>query len=485
VISHLPVLRVFALVLLVFAGTMLLPAAVSAWLGDGAERAYDEALLATAAAALALWWPVRRQRRELRVRDGFLLVSLVWVLLPAFAAMPFYLYFPGMSFTDAYFEAVSGLTTTGATVIEGLDALPYSINLWRAELQWLGGMGIIVLAVAILPLLGVGGRQLFSVEAPGPIKETKLTPRMAHTARGLWAVYAVLAAACAAGYVWAGMDWGDAVIHTFATLSLGGFSSHDASFAYFDSPRAEWVAVVFMTLGGMNFATHFAAARRGGLAWYRNDPEIRWYLIVLYASVLGVALYLWQTQTYADFGTALRYAAFNVVSVATTTGFASTDYALWPFFAPLWMLFLASFVSCAGSTGGGLKMMRAIILFRQVMREVIRTVHPSAVYTVRLADAPLPNRIVFAVLAFAFAFMVIIVSATLLMVLSGSSIVTAFSAVVACITSTGPGLGEVGPAGNFRALTDFQTWLLSAVMLLGRLEIFTLLVVLTPTFWRK
>jgi trk system potassium uptake protein TrkH len=482
---HFPVLHAFSLVLLVFAGAMVLPVAVSAWLGDGAERVYDEAVLITAVSALLLWRATRRHRRDLRVRDGFLLVSLVWLLLPAFAAIPFWLYLPAMSFTDAYFEAVSGLTTTGATVIEGLDALPYSINLWRAELQWLGGMGIIVLAVAILPLLGVGGRQAYGAEASGPIKETRLTPRMAHTARGLWTVYAVLAVACALGYVWAGMSWGDAVIHTFTTLSLGGFSSHDASFAFFDSPRAEWVAIVFMTLGGMNFATHFAAVRRGGLGIYRGDAEIRWYLIVMYASVLGVAFYLWQAQAYPDFATALRFAAFNVVSVATTTGYASTDYLLWPFFAPLWMLFLASFVSCAGSTGGGLKMMRAVILFRQMTREVIRTVHPNAVRTVKLAGAPLPNRIVFAVLAFAFAFMVIIVSSSLLLVFSGLDLVTAFSAVVACITSTGPGLGEVGPAFNFKSLTDFQTWLLSAIMLLGRLEIFTLLVVFSPAFWRK
>ncbi|GIK24814.1 MAG: Trk system potassium uptake protein [Betaproteobacteria bacterium] len=483
--NPLAVLRVFALVLLVFALTMLLPAAV-AWIGrETAFMAFEAGFAITAGAAALLWLLTRRHTDELRVRDGFLLVSLVWTVVPAFAAIPLLLFFPTMGFTDAYFEAVSGLTTTGATVIEGLDVLPFSINLWRAFLVFLGGMGLIVLAVAILPLLGVGGRQLFSAESPGPIKETKLTPRMAETAKGLWLVYLALAIACTLGYAWAGMGWGDAVIHMFTTLGLGGFSSHDASYAYFNSPRVEAVAIVFMTLAGMNFATHFMAVRRHSLSFYWLDPEIRWYVGVMYASVLGIAVYLWQAGAFPDFLTALRFSAFNTVSIATTTGFANTDYAQWPFFAPLWMLFLCSFVTCAGSTGGGIKMMRAIIVFRQVMREVVHTVHPSAVRTVKLAGAPLPNKIVFAVLAFAFAYMVIIVSFTLLMVFSGLDVVTGFSAVVASFNNTGPGLGEVGPAGTFRSLSDFQTWVCTVAMLLGRLEIFTLLVVLSPAFWRK
>ncbi len=483
--NPLAVIRVFALVLLVFAFSMLVPAAVSLFQHDPAAGAFQRGCLVTLAAAGLLWGLTRRHTEELRVRDGFLLVSMVWVLVPAFAAIPLMDFLTGMSFTDAYFEAVSGLTTTGATVIEGLDTLPYSINLWRTLLVFLGGMGLIVLAVAILPLLGVGGRQLFSAESPGPIKETKLTPRMAQTAKGLWLIYTALAISCTLGYVWAGMDWGDAVLHMFSTLGLGGFSSHDASYAFFNSPRVELVAIVFMTLAGMNFATHFMAVRRRSLVFYWADPEIRWYVGVMYASVLGIAVYLWQTGTYADFGTALRFSAFNVVSIATTTGFANTDYAQWPFFAPLWMLFLCSFVTCAGSTGGGIKMMRAIIVFRQVMREVVHTVHPNAVRTVKLADAPLPNRIIFAVLAFSFAYMAIIVSLTLLMVFAGTDIVTGFSAVVASFNNTGPGLGQVGPSTTFKSLSDFQTWICTVAMLLGRLEVFTLLVVLTPTFWRK
>lgn len=482
----LAVLRVFALVLVIFSGSMLLPVAVSWALDDGAQRAYDESILLSAGVGLALWLLTRRQTQELRVKDGFLLVVLTWALLPVFSAVPLIIYLaPNLSFTDAYFEALSGLTTTGATVIEGLDKLPYSINLWRAEMVWLGGMGLIVLAVAILPLLGVGGRQIFKAEAPGPMKDSKLTPRMAETAKGLWLIYAGISLACLLAYRWAGMTWGDAVIHCFTTMGLGGFSSHDASFGHFDSLKIEAVAIFFMLLAGLNFSTHFLAWRRRSLSPYRVDPEARWFLVFVLSGVLIVAGYLWVMGTYPDFPTALRYAAFNTVSVATTTGYANTDYNLWPVFAPLWMLFLCSFATCSGSTGGGMKMVRAIILYKQVFREIIRAMHPASIRPIKLSGDVVPNNIVFAVLAFGFMYMVIMVSLTLLMAATGLDIVTAFSAVVACFNNTGPGLNQVGPATTFASLTDFQTWVCSFAMLLGRLEIFTLLVVLTPAFWRK
>ena len=484
--NALSVLRVFALILLIFSGTMLLPLAV-AWINqDGAQHAYDDGIIVSLASGALLWFATRRHREELKVRDGFLLVVLVWAGLPAFATVPLLVYFwPRLSFTDAYFEAVSGLTTTGATVLEGLDALPYSINLWRAELVWLGGMGLIVLAVAILPLLGVGGRQIFKAEAPGPMKDAKLTPRMAETAKGLWLVYFLISAACLPALAWAGMGWGDALIHTFTVMGLGGFSSHDASFGFFDSATVEAVTIFFMTLAGMNFATHFLALRNRSFSPYRFDPEVRWFLFVMYASVLGIAWYLWEMRVYPDFWTALRYSAFNVVSIATTTGYANTDYNLWPIFAPLWMLFLCSFTTCSGSTGGGIKMVRAILLYKQVHRELLRAMHPNAVHRTKLGAEMVENKIVFAVLAFGFIYMVSIVSMTLMLSASGLDIVSAFSAVVACINNTGPGLNQVGPATTFAVLSEFQTWVCSFAMLLGRLEIFTLLVVLTPAFWRK
>lgn len=479
-----PVLHVLSLVILIFGLTMLVPLAVSWGLRDGAERAFDEAILLTLAVGALLGYVTRKSKRDLRIRDGFLMVALVWTVLPAFAAVPLIVQLD-LSFTDAYFETVSGLTTTGATILTGLDDLPVSINFWRTQLVWLGGMGLIVLAVAVLPLLGIGGRQMFKAETPGPMKDSKMTPRIAETAKGLWGVYAGFSLCCLLAYHWAGMPWLDAIMHTFSTMGLGGFSSHDASFGYFNSVAIESVAIVFMLIAGMNFATHFIALSGRSLRAYRVDPEAGWYLAVTLGSVVGIAIFLMAHQVYPDAGEAFRRAAFNVISIATTTGFATVDYALWPMFAPLWMLFLCSFATSAGSTGGGIKMIRAILLYKQVNREMVRAIHPNAVYQVRIGSESVPVNILFAVLAFGFVYVACIVSMTLLLSLTGLDIITAFSAVVASINNTGPGLGQVGPSTTFTSLNDFQTWVCTFAMLLGRLEIFTLLVVLTPAFWRK
>jgi trk system potassium uptake protein TrkH len=479
-----PVIRVFGVLLMGFSLAMLVPLALSWVLRDGAESAYDEAFLITFGTGLGLWWTARKETAELKVRDGFLMVVMVWTLLPVFASLPLILQL-GVSFTDAYFEAVSGLTTTGSTVLPNLDKMPPSINLWRGMTVWLGGMGLIVLAVAVLPLLGIGGRQMFKAEAPGPMKDAQLTPRMAQTAKGLWAIYAAITVACILGLKWAGMDWFDAVMHAFSTMGLGGFSSHDASFGHWNSPAIEAVTIFFMLLAGMNFATHFLAIHGRSLAPYRLDPEAKWYFAVVIGSVFGIAVYLKVMGTYPDFDTALRFSAFNVVSIATTTGFANTDYNVWPMFAPLWMLFLCSFATSAGSTGGGIKMIRAIVLYKQVYRELIIAMHPSAVWPVRVGGMPVPQNIISAVMAFGFIYMCAIVAMTLLMSFSGLEIITAFSAVVASINNTGPGLNQVGPATTYEVLSDFQTWVCTFAMLLGRLELFTLLVVLTPAFWRK
>ncbi len=479
-----PVLHVLSLVILIFGLTMLVPLAVSWGLRDGAERAFDEAILLTLAVGALLGYVTRKSKRDLRIRDGFLMVALVWTVLPAFAAVPLIVQLD-LSFTDAYFETVSGLTTTGATILTGLDDLPVSINFWRTQLVWLGGMGLIVLAVAVLPLLGIGGRQMFKAETPGPMKDSKMTPRIAETAKGLWGVYAGFSLCCLLAYHWAGMPWLDAIMHTFSTMGLGGFSSHDASFGYFNSVAIESVAIVFMLIAGMNFATHFIALSGRSLRAYRVDPEAGWYLAATLGSVVGIAIFLMAHQVYPDAGEAFRRAAFNVISIATTTGFATVDYALWPMFAPLWMLFLCSFATSAGSTGGGIKMIRAILLYKQVNREMVRAIHPNAVYQVRIGSESVPVNILFAVLAFGFVYVACIVSMTLLLSLTGLDIITAFSAVVASINNTGPGLGQVGPSTTFTTLNDFQTWVCTFAMLLGRLEIFTLLVVLTPAFWRK
>ncbi|MBW8328633.1 MAG: TrkH family potassium uptake protein [Thiobacillus sp.] len=479
-----PVLNVLSKVIMLFSIAFLVPLTLSWMLDDGAQRAYDEAIVITFAAGVLTWLFTRKSQRELQTRDGFLLVVLAWTSLPAFATLPLLIYMPDLSFTDAYFETVSGITTTGSTILSGLDTLPMSINLWRGLLVWLGGMGLIVLAVAILPLLGVGGMQIYKAETPGPMKDTKLTPRITETAKGLYLIYVGISVACGLSFWLAGMTPFDAVMHTFSTMGLGGFSSHDASFGYWNSPVIEAVTVVFMLVAGINFSTHFLAWRQRAPTAYRHDPEVRWFLTVTLGSALLIAVYLTALRVYPDFFQALRFALFNTVSIATTTGFANTDFNQWPFFAPLFMLFLSSFASCSGSTGGGMKMVRAQLLFRQGKRELTRLVHPAARLPVKLAGQVVPNNVIYAVLAFAFLYVFAIIIMTLLMTASGLEFITAFSAVVASINNMGPGLNQVGPATTYAILTDFQTWICTIAMLLGRLELLTVLVVFTRAFWR-
>jgi len=481
----LPLLHVLGLIIGVFGLAMLLPLAFSEITRDGAQSAYDEAALVTLATGMLLWLTGRHWKRELKSRDGILLVVLTWLLTPLFAALPLLFYLPTLSFTDAYFETMSGLTTTGATVLSGLDKLPDSINIWRGELHWLGGLGVIVLVVAVLPLLGVGGRQLFKAETPGPMKDDKLTPRMAETAKGLWKVYILLTLACIALYWIFGMSLADAIVHAFSVMGLGGFSSHDASFGHFKSLPLEIVTEVFAVVAGLNFAMHFLALHQRSLNPYRTDPEIRWYFAYLAGSCLGLGLLLWSQGVYASFPGALRDATFSVVSMATTLGLATADFGLWPTYMGLWLLFLCSFTTSAGSTGGGIKMLRAVLLYKQIYRELQRLLHPHAEVPTRLGEQVVPNKVMYAVLAFFFIYVVSIVFLSFLLCFTGLDVLTSFSAVVACINNTGPGLGQVGPSTTYAVLTDFQTWVLSFTMLLGRLELFTLLVVLTPAFWRK
>ncbi|WP_323001879.1 TrkH family potassium uptake protein [Denitromonas sp.] len=483
--SYAPVVGAFGLITMIFGLLMGFPLAVSFLLGDGATTAYDESLLITFGVGLALWFSARHSRRDLRTRDGFLLVSATWLFMPVFAMLPLILYQPELSITDGYFEAASGLTTTGATVLAGLDQLPLSINLWRCFLHWIGGMGVIVLVVAILPLLGIGGRQMFSAEAPGPMKESSLTPRITETAKALWVTYLLLTIACAIALWLAGMPGWEALIHAFSVMGLGGFSSWDNSIAHYDSALIEGVVIVFACTAGLSFATHYRALQKRSLAPYRDDTEVRFFALVLIGSVVMLTAFLLLQPGAMSLPTTLRHVAFQVVSISTSLGLASTDYGSWPMFSQLWLLFLCSFVSCSGSTGGGIKMVRAIILYKQVFREITLALHPQAVRPVKLGRAVVPNTILHAVLAFGFMYMVSIIILTLLLGGSGLEMVTAFSAVIACINNTGPGMNSIGPAGNYAGLTDFQTWVCSIAMIIGRLEVFTLLVVLTPAFWRK
>jgi len=480
-----PVLHVLGMIIGVFGLSMLLPLLISELSGDAAQRAYDEAVLITLLSGIALWMIGRYWRRELKARDGILLVVMTWLLTPLFAALPLLIFLPGLTFTDAYFETMSGLTTTGATVLSGLDRLPPSINIWRGQLHWLGGLGVIVLVVAVLPLLGVGGRQMYKAETPGPMKDDKLTPRMAETAKGLWQVYILLTVVCIGLYSLFGMTPADALIHAFSVMGLGGFSSHDASFGYFKSLPLEIITEVFALIAGLNFAMHFMALRGRNLDPYRNDPEIRWFFAYVLGSCLLLGLLLWARGVYPDFPSALRDATFSVISMATTLGLSTADFGAWPYFAGLWLLFLCSFSTSAGSTGGGIKMLRAVLLYKQVYRELLHLLRPHAQIPIRLGDQVVPNKVIYAVLVFFFIYVGSIVSLSFLLSFTGLDVLTAFSAIVACINNTGPGLGQVGPSTTYAVLTDFQTWVCTFAMLLGRLELFTVLVVLTPAFWRK
>jgi trk system potassium uptake protein TrkH len=483
--SLLPLLNLLGATVAVFALTMLAPLAVAFLYDEEVLIAYDTAFAITFVCGAALWLATRRFRRELLPRDGFLLVTLIWTVLPAFATLPLLLHLPGLSFTDAYFEAMSGLTTTGATTLSGLDALPRSINFWRCLLQWIGGMGILVLMVAILPLLGVGGTQLFRAETAGPIKDAKLTPRITDTALGLWSVYGAMSLGCFAAYWAGGMSALDAAMHMFTTASLGGLSPHDASFGHFDSPLLEGIAVVFMLLASVNFALYFLAARRRSIGVVFADTEARGTVIVLAGAVALVAIYLLWQGTYDDPWLTLRRTAFNVMSIVSTTGYSTADYSQWPSFAPWFMLMLSGLATSAGSTGAGIKMIRFIVLLKQARREMLRALHPAVVSPVRIRDAVVENNVIFAVLAFMLMYGTTVIVLTFLLIVSGLDVITAFSAAVACVNNLGPGLGEVGPASNYAALSDFQTWVCTVAMLLGRLEMLSVFVLFTPAFWRK
>ncbi len=483
--SALPVINVLGYVVMIFAATMLVPLAFALIGDDKALKDYDLAVLITAGAGLGLVMLTRKFRRELQTRDGFLLVTLVWTVLPAFATLPLLLHLPNLSFTQAYFETMSGLTTTGGTVLSGLDAMPLSINVWRHLLVWIGGMGILVLVVAILPLLGVGGSQCFKAETAGPMKESKLTPRIADTAKALYAMYFSFSTLCFFAYRAAGMSWSDAFMHMCSTMGLGGFSSHDASFGYWNSPLIDYTATFFMVLAGFNFSMHFLAFRRRSLMVYVRDPESQGYVMTLVVACLLIAAFLLWRGVYSDWEASLRFSVFNVVSVATTTGYSSTDYNQWPIFAPVVMLFLSGFTTCAGSTGGGVKMIRALILLKQARREMTRILHPRAINPVVVGDQVIENNVIFAVLAFMLVYGGAIVWLTFLLMVSGLDVITAFTAIVACLNNTGPGLNGVGPATTFGSLNDFEIWVCSFAMLIGRLELFSVLVLFTPAFWRR
>lgn len=485
------ILPTFGVILITFGFLFLIPEAISIFMGDGAMNDFWlpfllSIFLGLICASSAI---IQRKMPDLKPRDGILLVVLCWTLLPALACLPFVIYFHDLgkpiSWSFAYFEAVSGLTTTGSTVIVGLDNLPYAINFWRCLLQWVGGMGILVLAVAILPLVSGGAGSIFRAESTGPLKESKLTPRITETAKGLWGVYCLFSLACVLAYWAGGMTWGDAWLHMFSTMSLGGLSSYDDSFGHFQSPLLEWIAIVFMLIASGSFALYFVALSKRKVLLVFRDPEWIGTLILLLGCSMAITMLLLAHEVYVDPLEALRVATFNTVSIGSTTGYSTVDYNQWPIFAPVLMLLLSGVATSAGSTGAGIKMARLIILIKQTRREIMRMLHPRVIDPLMVNGEPVANRTIFAVLAFMLVYGGTVLTLTFVLLLTDMPLDTAFSAIVASVNNMGPGLNEIGPAGNYAGLTDFQVNVCSVAMILGRLEMMSFLAIFTFEFWKE
>ena len=476
------VARILGIFLIVHSFGLLPPLLISLSNADGQALDFIYPLIFTLGSGSLIWFSFRNAKHELRRREGFLIVAAFWLVLSAFSALP--LMIGGhLNFVDAFFEATSAFTTTGATVMTGLDATAKSVLFYRSELQWIGGMGIIVLAVAVLPLLGVGGMQLFRAETPGPFKDEKLTPRIAHSAQHFWVIYIGLTLACVIGYMLSGMSLFDAVTHSFSTLSTGGFSTHDASIAYFNSLPIEIITEIFMFLGALNFSIHFLVFRRMNLSYYFINPEVLAFALIVAASILIATLLLFFQHIYPNFFTALRHSAFTVISVITSTGYTTQNFAAWPAMLPVFLMFISFIGGCSGSTAGGMKVIRILLLFKQGYRELLQLIHPSMVRPVKIAGRPIPAAATMGIWGFFAWYVAVFVLAMLLLMAGGMDQVTAFSAVTTCINNMGPGLGQV--AANFQTIDEYQKVILSMCMLIGRLEIFTLLVLLSPTFWKN
>lgn len=478
------IVRILGLLVALFSVTMIPPGIVSLIYQDGSGLPFVLAFILCLIMGCGLWYPNRYSKEDLRAKEGFLIVVLFWTVLASVGALPFILLDqPSMTITDAFFESFSGLTTTGATVIEGIEFLPHSIQFYRQQLQWLGGMGIIVLAVAILPILGVGGMQLYRAETPGPVKDSKMTPRIADTAKHLWYIYLALTTACTLAYWFAGMDWFDAICHAFSTIAIGGFSTHDASLGYFNSPMVNAVCAIFLLIAALNFSLHYAAASNRSLKGYIRDPEFKAFLFIQFSLIALCFLVLVLSGYYDNAETALDQAAIQAVSISTTAGFATTDFSAWPLFLPILLIFSSFIGGCAGSTGGGLKVIRILLLYLQGKREIDRLIHPKAVYAVKLGDRAMPDRVVEAVWGFFSAYAIVFVVIMLGLIATGLDDISAFSATAAMLNNLGPGLGAV--AANYADVTNGGKWLLVVAMLFGRLEVFSLLVLFSPTFWRS
>lgn len=487
------IVRIVGILVMCFSFTMLVPAVVALIYGDGGGGAFMEAFMLNFCVGTLLWWFCRSHKNELRAREGFLIVVLFWVVLGTLGAVPFILLEqPDLNFSESIFESFSGLTTTGATVITGLDYLPKSVLFYRQFLQWLGGMGIIVLAVAIIPLLGIGGMQLYRAEMPGPLKEQKMRPRIAETAKALWLIYLSLTILCALAFWWAGMSGFDAISHSFATVSIGGFSTYDGSIGHFQSSAINYITVFFLLVSSCNFALHFAVfdqlkdrshTRKQNLfAQYWRDYEFRFFVTIQLALFAVCVITLSAYNYFGDDPKTFEHSLFQSVSISTTAGFTTQNFSEWTSFLPT-LLILASFIGgCAGSTGGGLKVIRVLLLYLQSRREIHRYIHPNVVLPIKLGKHILSERIVDGIWAFFSAYFFVFVVCWLASIAFGMETFDALNAVIATLNNLGPALGSVSQ--NFTAVPDGAKWVLTFAMVCGRLEVFTLLVILSPAFWR-
>lgn len=478
------IFRILGVLLMLFSVSMLAPIFVAQIYDDGAAGAFLFSFLLTLLSGFLLWFRFRHFHQQFRTRDGFLIVGLFWMVLSLYGAIPlFVLNHAHNSFTDAIFESVSGLTTTGATIISGIDFLPHALQFYRQELQFLGGMGIIVLAVAVLPMLGIGGMQLYRADTPGPMKNSKLTPRITETAKALWLIYVGLNIACIVCYWLAGMGLFDAICEAFSTISTGGFSLHDTSFTYYNSNKIDLIAIIFMLLGGTNFALHFIALRNGNISCYWRDTEFRFYLAIIFSVVLFAIIVLALQDTYTNLADAIVKPMFMVVSFATTTGFYNTQYNTWPAFLTILIMFVTLIGACGGSTTGGAKMVRFVLLGKQSMRELKRLLHPRAVYNIKFGKRVLPENVVESIWGFMAAYLGLLVILMLLLLMTGLDLTTAFSVIVATIANAGAALGTASE--HFGSLTPFAKWVCIFAMLAGRLEVFSLLILFLPSFWKE
>ena len=475
--------RVLGMLLMIFSFTMLSPIIVSSIYDESTSSTFLIAFAITLLSGLLFWLPAMSKKGELRTRDGFFVTVFFWLVLSTFGALPLWLSDAlQLSFVDSLFESVSGLTTTGATVISGLDTLPKSILFYRQQLQWLGGIGIVVIAVAILPMLGIGGMQMYRAETPGPLKDSKLTPRIAETANVLFKIYLTITILCALAYNLAGMSLFDAISHSFSTVAIGGFSTHDESIGFFNSDLIMGICAFFMVVSGLNFALHYLAWHNRRLSFYWADPEARMYIYLLIFGMAVTCLYLYFSGTY-DWESSVSLGVFQLVSIMTTTGFTTTDFNSWPTFLPFFLIFLSFFGACAGSTGGGIKIGRMLIMAQQGIREVYRLIHPNALLPIKIQNQRIPDRVADAIWAFFGVYLAVFYIMVLLLLASGLDFVTAWSATAAALNNLGPGLGSV--ATNYADIGVFAKGVLCWGMLLGRLEIFTLLVLFMPTFWKN